>query len=124
MTAAAGNGTPATAGLLDDIVVVEHGERIAAGACGMLLAQLGARVIAIEPPAESPNGARNDAAELRPSGKWRSRASMMAGKESIAIDPLDETDRAVGDRLADESDVLLLSTDFPAVVPTLWERAR
>ena len=124
MTAAAGNGTPATAGLLDDIVVVEHGERIAAGACGMLLAQLGARVIAIEPPAESPNGPRNDAAELRPSGKWRSRASMIAGKESIAIDPLDETDRAVGDRLADESDVLLLSTDFPAVVPTLWERAR
>ena len=89
--------------LLDDIVVVEHGGRIAAGACGTLLAQLGARVIVIEPPAPSS------------SGKWRSRASMMVGKESIVIERNDAVDRALEARLLDECDVLLLGSDFPAV---------
>src|SRR3712207_7166117 len=46
--------------LFRSVLVVEVGSRIAVGACGSLLAQLGARVVALEPRAPST------------SGKWRS----------------------------------------------------
>lgn len=66
-----GQASPA-AGALDGTVVVELGGRIGAGVCGSLLAQLGATVVVVEPPAAQPVA-----------GKWRHRAQFTAGKLSF-----------------------------------------
>jgi crotonobetainyl-CoA:carnitine CoA-transferase CaiB-like acyl-CoA transferase len=99
---------------LSGIVVAEIGERIAVGVCGSLLAQLGATVIVEEPAA----------AHRR--GKWRQRASAMAGKRSVTFGdvpgPRGVPDAAGDgrpsssppfdrDALLDGVDIVLLSSD-------------
>lgn len=88
-----------TINVLDGVTVVELGARIAAGACGSLLAQLGARVLLIEP--------RDGAA----TGKWAQRAVFAAGKTSLALDPADPADRALLRRVVAAADVVLTSGD-------------
>jgi crotonobetainyl-CoA:carnitine CoA-transferase CaiB-like acyl-CoA transferase len=89
-------------GWLCGITVVEIGGRIAAGACGSLLAQTGATVIFVEPP----DPARDN------TGKWPQRALYAAGKKSLCIDPANTDDTETLVRLIGKSDVVLLSSDL------------
>jgi crotonobetainyl-CoA:carnitine CoA-transferase CaiB-like acyl-CoA transferase len=92
-----------------DIVVLELGERVAAGICGSLLADLGADVIL---------------ADSRESEgfKWRNRSAIAAGKRSVAQAEI-EPGGSIGG-LLDQADVLLLSSDLAARQLEIWERGR
>lgn len=97
--------------ILDGVMVAELGERIGAGVCGSLLAQLGATVIVPE---------WSDAR----AGKHRHRAQMLAGKKSIGLRRGDASEQALLDRLVERSDVLILSSDLdPASRPGAWSNA-
>ena len=98
--------------LLDGPIVVELGDRAAVGLCGGLLAQLGARVILVEPRAPS----RHD--------KWRQRPVCAAGKQSIVLDRGNPHDRAWLESLVALADVLLLSSDVTDEDRALWQRPR
>jgi len=96
---------------LTGIVVAELGDRVGAGVCGSLLAQLGATVVVPE---------WSDA-QL---GKHRHRAQMLAGKKSIGLRRGDASDQALLDRLVERSDVLITSSDLdPASRPGSWSKA-
>lgn len=90
-------------GPLDGIVVVEFGNLIAAPYAGMLLADLGARVIKVEP--ESGDLAR----QFGPYQKGESAFFMAVnrGKESIALDTKDWVAKRVLDKLVRKADVVL-----------------
>ena len=96
---------------LEGVLVVEWGDRISVGACGGLLAQLGARVVVIEP---SQTPAR---------GKWVHRAVMMAGKESLIIDPDSAADQDLLAALIERAQVLLTSSDIGPAKRT-WQSPR
>ncbi len=90
---------------LSDLLVVEVGERLGAGACGSLLAQLGAEVVLVEP------------AQASSQWKWRNRGAIAAGKRSICCSgDDDELLRA----LLQRADVVLVSSDV-CRAPT-WPR--
>jgi crotonobetainyl-CoA:carnitine CoA-transferase CaiB-like acyl-CoA transferase len=91
---------PATGAALAGVVVVELGSRIGAGVCGSLLAQLGASVVALEPPASEPA-----------TGKWRHRAQFTAGKLSLRPDPKVASDRDLLRDLIACSDAVIVSSD-------------
>jgi crotonobetainyl-CoA:carnitine CoA-transferase CaiB-like acyl-CoA transferase len=63
-------------GPLSGIVVLEIGERCATGACGSLLAHLGAEVIFVDLPHAAPKHR-----------KWTNRTAFAAGKHSIHVEP-------------------------------------
>jgi len=88
------------AAALDGVVVLELGYRVAAGACGSLLAQLGATVIAIEP-----------SVACEPVDKWCGRPQFLAGKMSFAPDMDKTEDRALLAALIRQADVILRSSD-------------
>jgi len=95
-----------TTAALTDVLVVEIGERVAAGACGSLLAQLGAEVVLAEP------------AQAGSQWKWRNRAAMAAGKRSVrTADGDDELLRT----LLDRADIVLMSSDVTRV--PAWQRS-
>ncbi|WP_202304997.1 CaiB/BaiF CoA transferase family protein [Mesorhizobium sp. L-8-10] len=94
--------------LLEGLVVVEIGTRLAATACGSLMADLGAEVVLVE-----------DKAGPRPE-----RALAAAGKRSLFVDSRDAGDRVVLFRLVDAADVVLLSSDANALDSEIWSRAR
>ena len=97
--------------VLGGLVVAELGDRIGAGVCGSLLAQLGAIVIVPE---------WSNATE----GKHRHRAQMVAGKKSIGLRRGDTSDDALLIRLIERSDVLITSSDLdPACRPGSWPKA-
>jgi len=98
--------------LLGPLLVVEIGHRIAVGACGGLLAQLGADVVVIEP------------AVARSDGKWRNRAAMVAGKQSLVIDHESPADEALRRELLSCADVVLLSGDDGISDAGLWDAPR
>jgi len=84
---------------LDGVLVVELGSRIAVGAAGGLLAQLGAHVLLVEPPAP------------RTDHKWAQRDLFAAGKLSRI---------AVGREaaaLAQAADLVLVSSDLDGAAP-------
>jgi len=85
---------------LEGVVVVELGQRVAAGACGSLLAQLGATVVVVEPSA--PHGGVD---------KWRNRAQFLAGKMSLVPDLNDAEDRGLLESLLARADVVVHSSD-------------
>jgi crotonobetainyl-CoA:carnitine CoA-transferase CaiB-like acyl-CoA transferase len=95
--------------LIEDVVVAEIGSRIGVGACGSLLAQLGATVVVPEPR----SGERI--------GKWRNRAAMLAGKLAFAVEDFDD---ALLRRLVEAADIVLVSSDFPRRDESAWERSR
>ena len=80
--------------------VVELGSRLAVGACGRQLADLGAQVFVIEPRI-----ARTD-------GKWADRAVATAGKLSVSVEPADPADVEMLVALVAGADVVLLSEDI------------
>lgn len=85
---------------LDDVLVLELGYRVAAGACGGLLAQLGATVVVIE-VADSPE----------PVDKWQDRPQFLAGKQSFVPDLGKVEDRMMLAELMRRADVILRSSD-------------
>jgi crotonobetainyl-CoA:carnitine CoA-transferase CaiB-like acyl-CoA transferase len=99
----------ATETFLGTLSVVELGSRVAVGAAGSLLAQLGASVMVVEPAVPSSVG------------KWSNRPVMMAGKKSIVLD------RAGGAAelalLIQQADVILLSSDADPEDRSLWLQA-
>ena len=86
-------------------LVLELGARKAVAACGGLLAQLGARVVAAEPRV------------VGNEGKWTDRASAIVGKLSICLDESQPANDVLLERLIDAADVVLLSTDLPGPFP-------
>lgn len=100
---------------LDGLVVAELGERIGAGVCGLLLAQLGAKIIVPE--------AIESKRSLGAFGKQRYRDQMLAGKLSVVLRS-DGSDVTLVDRLVARSDVVILSSDLePAFRPGAWPGA-
>jgi crotonobetainyl-CoA:carnitine CoA-transferase CaiB-like acyl-CoA transferase len=99
----------ATETFLGPLSVIELGSRIAVGAAGSLLSQLGATVTVVEPP--------------RPSsaGKWKNRAPMMAGKKSVMFDRAAQAPELAG--LLRAADVILLSSDTDPEDLSLWREA-
>lgn len=87
---------------LTGTLVVELGDRISAGACGSLLAQLGASVVLIEP----------DAADARNNTKWAHRPLFAAGKESLVISDEAGSDAGLLAALLQRCDVALTSSDL------------
>ena len=87
---------------LNGIVAIELGDRQAVGACGSLLADLGATVILLE---------TRGAASVRDS-KWQHRAVTAAGKRSIACDPMSAADMELMRTAIESSDVVLTSSDM------------
>ncbi|MGE0749152.1 MAG: CaiB/BaiF CoA transferase family protein [Variibacter sp.] len=96
---------------LSGLVAAELGDRIGAGVCGSLLAQLGATVIV--PEWSNAHG-----------GKHRHRAQMVAGKRSIGLRRGEASEQALLDRLVERSDVVIMSSDLdPAAHPGVWPQA-
>ena len=91
-------------GPLAGTLVVDLTRVLAGPFCTMVLADLGARVVKVEPP-----GRGDDARHIGPFVAGRSAyfASLNRGKESIALDLKDEADRAVFERLLARADVLV-----------------
>jgi crotonobetainyl-CoA:carnitine CoA-transferase CaiB-like acyl-CoA transferase len=87
---------------LHDLIVVELGDRLAVGACGSLLAQLGATVVLVE----------NAERVQQPGTKWKFRSLIAAGKKSFQVNSGSDADRSLLNGLVDNADVLLVSTDL------------
>ena len=90
------------AGPLAGTLVVDLTRVLAGPFATMLLADLGARVIKVE----SPSG--DDARRIGPfiAGRSAYFMSLNRGKESIALDLKDDSDRAIFEKLLDRADVL------------------
>ena len=91
-------------GPLNDITVIDLTRVLAGPYCTMMLHDLGARVIKVEQP-----GTGDDAREIGPflgplSGYF---ASINRGKESIALDLRNDSDRKVFEHLLGSADVLI-----------------
>ena len=86
---------------LANLIVLEVGDRRATAACGLLLAQAGATVIAVEPE------------ELPLRDKWKSRSTLLAGKLSILCRTGAEEDSALLRQAVQAADVILFSSDIP-----------
>ncbi len=91
-------------GPLAGTLVVDLTRVLAGPFCTMVLADLGARVVKVEPP-----GRGDDARHIGPFVAGRSAyfVSLNRGKESIALDLKDEGDRGVFERLLSRADVLV-----------------
>lgn len=86
---------------LQGLLVVEMGDRIAAGACGSLLAQAGANVVYVE--------SRNAG---QAHGKRRHRDLFAAGKHSLLVDDNSRQDLELLNDLLARADFVLLSSDM------------
>ncbi len=93
----------AQTGPLSGIVILDLSRILAGPYCTLLLAELGARVIKVEPPGG------DDARQYGPfkNGKSAYFASVNRGKESIVLDLKSAAGRAIFDRLLDKADALV-----------------
>jgi crotonobetainyl-CoA:carnitine CoA-transferase CaiB-like acyl-CoA transferase len=93
------------AGMLDGVTVLDISEYIAGPYCGSLLADLGARVIKIEPP----DGAeeRRLGSRQRYRGNTRMALAYNRGKQSLAIDLRKPEGREVLYRLVPKTDIVI-----------------
>ncbi len=91
-------------GPLSGITIVDLSRILAGPYCTLLLAELGARVIKVEPP-----GGGDDARQYGPfkNGQSAYFASVNRGKESIALDLKSEEGRDIFERLLDKADALV-----------------
>jgi len=91
-------------GPFSGIVVLDLTRVLAGPYCTMILSDLGARVIKVEPP-----GRGDDAREIGPfaDGKSAYFMSLNRGKESIALDLKEDGDRRIFERLLPHADVLV-----------------
>src|SRR5581483_8216006 len=95
-------------GPLSDILVVDMTRVLAGPYCAMLLNELGARVIKVEPPHHG-DDARNVGPFVKGNGKTKSGyfMSINRGKESIALDLKAEGDRRIFEALLAKADVVI-----------------
>jgi len=91
-------------GPLSGITIVDLSRILAGPYCTLLMAELGARVIKVEPP-----GKGDDAREYGPFIKGRSTyfASINRGKQSIALDLKSAADKRIFEKLLERADVLV-----------------
>jgi CoA:oxalate CoA-transferase len=91
-------------GPLSGITVVDLTRILAGPYCTFLMAEMGARVIKVEPP-----GKGDDAREYGPflEGKSTYFSSINRGKESIALDLKDEADKKIFEKLLEKADVVV-----------------
>jgi CoA:oxalate CoA-transferase len=91
-------------GPLSGITVVDLSRILAGPYCTLLLAELGARVIKVEPP-----GKGDDARHYGPFRKGKSAyfISINRGKQSIALDLKAEADKRIFERLLGKADLLV-----------------
>src|SRR6516225_7793272 len=91
-------------GPLSGITIIDLSRILAGPYCPLLLAELGARVIKIEPPRQG-----DDARQYGPfkNGKSAYFISVNRGKESIAIDLKSRAGRDTFERLLDKADALV-----------------
>src|ERR1051325_993348 len=96
--------TQATKGPLSGVVVVDLSRILAGPYCTLLMAEMGARVIKVEPPKGG-----DDARAYGPfvNGKSTYFASVNRGKESIALDLKADADRATFEKLLAKADVVV-----------------
>src|SRR3954471_8011150 len=94
----------AAKGPLSGIVVVDLSRILAGPYCTLMMAELGARVIKVEPP-----GKGDDARAYGPFLDGRSAyfMSVNRGKESIALDLKDPADKRIFEALLGRADVLV-----------------
>src|SRR5437879_4978979 len=92
------------AGPLSGITVVDLSRILAGPYCTLLMAELGARVIKVEPP-EKGDDARHYGPFL--AGKSSYFMSVNRGKQSIALDLKDAGDKRIFARLLERADVLV-----------------
>ena len=95
---------PTSAGPLSGITVVDLSRILAGPYCTLLMAEMGARVIKVEPPKGG-----DDARAYGPFVNGRSTyfASVNRGKESIALDLKADADRKIFEKLLAKADVLV-----------------
>lgn len=98
-----------TKGVLDGLTVLELGDRVAAGAVGTLLAQLGAHVVLVEPPVPAK------------AHKWRNRPIASVGKQSIVVDRNSTAGRELLHRMAASADIVLTSSDVTPAEREFWK---
>jgi CoA:oxalate CoA-transferase len=91
-------------GPLSGITIIDLSRILAGPYCTLLLTELGARVIKVEPP-----GQGDDARQYGPfkNGKSAYFISVNRGKESIALDLKSPAGREIFDRLLDKADALV-----------------
>lgn len=91
-------------GPLSGVTIVDLSRILAGPYCTMLMAELGARVIKVETP-----GTGDDARHYGPFLKGKSAyfMSVNRGKESIALDLKNESDRAIFEKLLATADVVV-----------------
>src|ERR1700720_2142290 len=91
-------------GPLTGITIIDLSRILAGPYCTLLLAELGARVIKVEPPQQG-----DDARQYGPfkNGKSAYFVSVNRGKESIALDLKSPTGREIFERLLDKADALV-----------------
>ncbi len=96
--------TQSPKGPLSGITVVDLSRILAGPYCTLLMAEMGARVIKVEPPKGG-----DDARAYGPFIKGKSTyfASVNRGKESIALDLKKESDRALFEKLLAKADVVV-----------------
>lgn len=96
--------TQNTKGPLSGILVVDLSRILAGPYCTLLMAEMGARVIKVEPPKGG-----DDARAYGPfvNGKSTYFASVNRGKESIALDLKADGDRKIFERLLEKADVVV-----------------
>ena len=96
--------TQNTKGPLSGIVVVDLSRILAGPYCTLLMAEMGARVIKVEPPKGG-----DDARAYGPFIKGKSTyfASVNRGKESIALDLKSDADRKIFEKLLEKADVVV-----------------
>jgi len=91
--------------LLQGVVVLDFSEYIAGPYCGFLLADMGARVIKIEPPDGAEERRMGGAPRYR--GNTRMSLAFNRGKESIAVDLHKPEGREIVHRLVKQADVVV-----------------
>ncbi|WP_421998177.1 CaiB/BaiF CoA transferase family protein [Reyranella sp.] len=96
--------TQTTKGPLSGVLVIDLSRILAGPYCTLLMAEMGARVIKVEPPKGG-----DDARAYGPFVNGRSTyfASVNRGKESIALDLKAEADRAIFEKLLAKADVVV-----------------
>src|SRR6266436_4610572 len=94
----------AQSGPLSGITIIDLSRILAGPYCTLLLAELGARVIKVEPPQHG-----DDARQYGPfkNGKSAYFVSVNRGKESIALDLKSPAGREIFERLLDKADALV-----------------
>ena len=91
-------------GPLSGIVVVDLSRILAGPYCTLLMAEMGARVIKVEPP-KGGDDARAYGTFIN--GKSTYFASVNRGKESIALDLKSDADRKIFEKLLEKADVVV-----------------